>query len=223
MTRQLTTQNATITTATVEVKTLTIGSKQVSLTFFRQLKEQPLVSEDGTLNGEPWGTINYHPDKCGDAPEHLHVVWQEGQALRRSAVQLPHAGDHSHSLADLYVAARLIDGTVHAPHSYPEPGDVTLSGRVDGTWHYYASGHFILGTMSYRGKVSATQLKGWRLGLPVDAEYAEAFRDALMDLDLLPRRETGEMAPHLLDKIPARQYQETVDRLEKLPQLYIGG
>lgn len=86
MTKQLTTQNATITTAAVEVKILTISGKQVTLAVFRQLKEEPLIAEDGTLNGEPWGSVNYHPDKCSDAAEHLHVVWQKGAELRRSNV-----------------------------------------------------------------------------------------------------------------------------------------
>ncbi|MFI6123243.1 hypothetical protein ACIBCU_26280 [Streptomyces sp. NPDC051064] len=86
MTRQLTTQNATITTAAVEVKTLTISGKQVTLAVFRQLREEPLVATDGTLNGEPWGVVNYHPDKCGDDQEHVHVVWQKGSDLRRSHV-----------------------------------------------------------------------------------------------------------------------------------------
>lgn len=87
MTRQLTTQNATITTAAVEVKTLTISGKQVTLAVFRQLKEEPLIAEDGTLNGEPWGVVNYHPDKCGDdRVAHVHVVWQRGPELLRARV-----------------------------------------------------------------------------------------------------------------------------------------
>lgn len=86
MTRQLTTQNATITTAAVEVKTLTISGKQVTLAVFRQLKEEPIIAEDGTLHGEPWGVVNYHPDKCSAAAEHLHVVWQKGAELRRAYV-----------------------------------------------------------------------------------------------------------------------------------------
>jgi len=84
--KQLTTQNATITTAAVEVKTLTMSGKQVTLAVFRQLKEEPLIGEDGTLNGEPWGAINYHPDKCSAAADHLHVVWQKGTELRRAYV-----------------------------------------------------------------------------------------------------------------------------------------
>ncbi|PZG72589.1 hypothetical protein C1I97_37945 [Streptomyces sp. NTH33] len=86
MTRQLTTHNATITTAAVEVKTLTIRGKQVSLSVFRQLREEPLIADDGTLNGVPWGTVNYHPDKCTDLAEHWHIVWQHGQELRRARV-----------------------------------------------------------------------------------------------------------------------------------------
>ncbi|MBT2425222.1 hypothetical protein J7F02_05860 [Streptomyces sp. ISL-112] len=87
MTKQLTTQNATITTAAVEVKTLTISGKQVTLAVFRQLQEEPLIAEEGTLNGEPWGVVNYHPDKCGDDRfAHVHVVWQRGPELLRARV-----------------------------------------------------------------------------------------------------------------------------------------
>lgn len=84
MGRQLTVQNASITTAAVELKTLTISGKQVTLAVFRQLREEPLIAEDGTLNGTPWGYVNYHPDKCSDSNEHWHVVWQHGDELLRS-------------------------------------------------------------------------------------------------------------------------------------------
>ena len=87
MTKQLTTQNAVITTAAVEVKTLTISGKQVTLAVFRQLKEEPLIAEDGTLRGEPWGAVNYHPDRCSSAPKHQHVVWQKGTELRRATIE----------------------------------------------------------------------------------------------------------------------------------------
>ncbi|MFC8667071.1 hypothetical protein [Streptomyces sp. NPDC057199] len=87
MTKQLTTQNATITTAAVEVRTLTITGKQVTLAVFRQLREEPLIADDGTLNGTPWGYVNYHPDKCADdRRKHWHFVWQQGQDLLRSRV-----------------------------------------------------------------------------------------------------------------------------------------
>lgn len=86
MPKQLTTQNATITTAAVEVKTLTISGKQVTLAVFRQLREEALIADDGALNGVPWGHVNYHPDRCGDQADHWHIVWQKGDQLRRSLV-----------------------------------------------------------------------------------------------------------------------------------------
>src|SRR5262245_33574543 len=82
---KLTAENAVIKTATVEVKALTISGRQVTLAVFRQLPDVDLISlSDLRLNGVPWGHVNYHPDKCADNPEHLHVVWQEGARLLRS-------------------------------------------------------------------------------------------------------------------------------------------
>jgi len=89
MSRALTAHAAQITTAAVQINTLTVSGKQVTLAVFRQLREEPLIAEDGSLNGVPWGTVNYHPDKCGDAAEHVHVVWQRGTELLRSAIHAP--------------------------------------------------------------------------------------------------------------------------------------
>lgn len=84
----LTVHNAEIKTAAVEIRTLTISGKQVTLAVFRQLREEPLVAKDGTLNGVPWGTVNYHPvpKQCEDVRDHWHVVWQKGSELLRSTV-----------------------------------------------------------------------------------------------------------------------------------------
>ncbi|MET9388439.1 hypothetical protein ABZY09_47675 [Streptomyces sp. NPDC002928] len=222
MTDRLTPQNATVTTATIRVQALTIGKRQVTLAVFRQLKEEPLIAEDGTLNGDPWGVVNYHPDKCSDDPEHLHVVWQNGDELRRSAVQMPEAGYHSHPLASLYITARIVDGTVHGPRSHPEiPDTLYLGHKTPQGWRYYTEPRFTIDTMQYRGEVSAGLRERWKRGLPVDAEFAAAFRDALAHADLLPQEASGDIAQHLLDLIPARQYQDTVDRLAELPQLFI--
>lgn len=86
MPKQLTTQNATITTAAVEVKTLTISGKQVTLAVFRQLRNEPLIDAGGNLLGEPWGYVNYHPGKCADSEPHRHVVWQRGNELLRASI-----------------------------------------------------------------------------------------------------------------------------------------
>lgn len=84
----LTVHNAAILTASAEVKTLTLAGKQVTLAVFRQVREKPLIAEDGSLNGKPWGVVNYHPDKCADTAPHLHVVWQDGVDLLRARVDL---------------------------------------------------------------------------------------------------------------------------------------
>ena len=88
---RLSVHEAQINTATVEVKTLTISGKQVTLAVFRQLQEESLIDDDGRFRGLPWGTVNYHPDGCKDSTNHRHVVWQDGNELRRAYVrsQLP--------------------------------------------------------------------------------------------------------------------------------------
>lgn len=83
--RQLTVHNASVTTMTVEVKTLTIGARQVTQGIFKQLIKEDLVAEDGTLNGVPWGHVTWHPDGCSGS-DHWHVVWQAGEELRRATV-----------------------------------------------------------------------------------------------------------------------------------------
>jgi hypothetical protein len=86
----LTVHNAEIRTATVEIKTLTVSGKQVTLAVFRQLPRRPLIEKDGTLNGVPWGTVNYHPDKdCPRLDPHIHVVWQRGTELCRAEASPP--------------------------------------------------------------------------------------------------------------------------------------
>jgi hypothetical protein len=94
--RQLTVHNASIATATVEIKTLTVSGKQVTLAVYRQLQQERLVNEDGTLAGVPWGRVNYCSEwnlngrnfKCNiDGLNHWHIVWQKGEELCRSLSQ----------------------------------------------------------------------------------------------------------------------------------------
>jgi hypothetical protein len=97
--RPLTTEEVTIQTATIEVRTLMLGKRQVTLSVFRQLvREQIVEPETLALRGEAWGLINYFPGAClhdfdetsSGGPkflgEHLHVVWQRDGLLRRACV-----------------------------------------------------------------------------------------------------------------------------------------
>lgn len=76
-------RSAVVTTAIVEVKTLTLSGKQMTLAVFRQLPRA--IPDDGVV-GAPWGVVNYHPDaECKGLyeAEHLHVVSEcDGQLVR---------------------------------------------------------------------------------------------------------------------------------------------
>lgn len=94
MTAPLTVRNAEIRTATVEIRTLTITGKQVTLAVFRQLPEEGTFGKAGAVS---WGWVNHCPDKAcsprhnrfGWDVQHRHVVWQKGAALRRTTVWDP--------------------------------------------------------------------------------------------------------------------------------------
>ncbi|MFB6550156.1 hypothetical protein [Streptomyces sp. NPDC056405] len=221
--KQLTPQNATITTATIQVQALTIGKKQVTLAVFRQLQEAALISDNGTLIGEPWGIVNYHPDKCADAPAHLHVVWQHGDVLQRSAVQMPGVGRHSHPIADLYVQARIIYGTIHRRHAQPEAGDsLHLSEKTPGGWRIFTKGRFRHDGMDFEGAVPDRLRKEWnRFEGTVSNEDRRAFEMALTMLGISPAEPVDQITAKLLAMLPTEQYRATVVELTQLPQLFI--
>lgn len=81
-------RDAKVSTAAVEIQTLVISGRQVTLAVFRQLLDEEPFDESGTLRGIPWGTVNYHPDpRCkSERSRHLHLVWQFGGELRRAWV-----------------------------------------------------------------------------------------------------------------------------------------
>lgn len=205
MPKQLTTQNATITTAAVEVKTLTISGKQVTLAVFRQLQEVPILAEDCTLNGEPWGVVNYHPDKCVDAADHLHIVWQKGEQLLRSAVYTPAFSEHRSSTVGAYVEAlfasgyrkwdsrpTVVDGlTVTRPPHVGAPTHVRF--RYDGVRFF--------GAISY----TAFQASGGDNGAL--QKLQESVGGADMDA--------------LLASLPTDRYRAAWADLQRLPQLFI--
>jgi len=90
MTMTITVEEAQIRTAAVEIKTMTVNGRQVTLSLFRQLKDEDLIEDTDAgfvLKGQAWGVVNYHPDAvCAKAAQHLHVVWQAGDELRRALV-----------------------------------------------------------------------------------------------------------------------------------------
>ncbi|MEU7978326.1 hypothetical protein AB0B63_07310 [Micromonospora sp. NPDC049081] len=166
---KLTVQNAEIQTASVEIKTLTVSGKQVTLAVFRQLHRGSVFGEDGDLRGELWGTVNYHPEakECAGA-EHWHVVWQSGSELRRALV----AADPS-----WYLRPR------HIPEGSRWLNSVVLDHVTTGT-SYFDDGAALPVVSRYN---SASHIRGEAevhgLGITVDAsDTAVAAYNAVMDL-----------------------------------------
>jgi len=137
----LTVHNAEVKTAAVEIRTLTISGKQVSLAVFRQLVEADLIdSESGLFRGQPWGVVNYHPDKvCATASDHRHVVWQLDSELRRAAVPAPRFNRRSNAFFEEggYIQAaycangHLLPAWADAKRD-PESGDYDVYFQFDG-------------------------------------------------------------------------------------------
>jgi hypothetical protein len=90
-------------TLRVELTTLTVQGRRLARVLYNQLREEPLIGEDGALNGVPWGYVNEHVkgDECGryrgrnaDGQynhsnldrSHRHVVWQRDDELLRDVV-----------------------------------------------------------------------------------------------------------------------------------------
>jgi hypothetical protein len=84
---QISAQQAIVKTAQVEIKTLSVSGKQVTLAVFRQLDKREIIDyQTQKLNGIAWGRLNYHPDKCADSREHIHIVWQKDEFLYRDSI-----------------------------------------------------------------------------------------------------------------------------------------
>jgi hypothetical protein len=117
---KLTVQNAEIKTAAVEVRTLTLSGKQVTLSVFKQIEQAPIIQEDGALAGEPWGRVNYHPDKCADLGAHHHVVWQLGSELRRAAHASPLFGAYWSQTSDDFLTSAVLEFLRGKPHFFAD-------------------------------------------------------------------------------------------------------
>jgi hypothetical protein len=86
---------AIIQTASVNIQTLRVGKKQVTMGLFRQLPRDILLDPQTLqLRGVPWGHVNYWWDGDGSGSVYhtqassakLHVVWQLGDTLKRAIV-----------------------------------------------------------------------------------------------------------------------------------------
>jgi hypothetical protein len=91
----LTSHEATIVTAQVQIHTLRVGKKQVTMGLFRQLPRLAVLDKDSkqlVQGAILWGHVNYWWDGDGSASslaqqgKRRHVVWQSGDLLYRDIV-----------------------------------------------------------------------------------------------------------------------------------------
>ncbi|MFI6444880.1 hypothetical protein [Kitasatospora sp. NPDC050543] len=202
MAKQLTVHNATINTVAVEVKTLSISGKQVTLAVFRQLREEQIIADDGTLNGQPWGFVNYHPDKCDGARAHKHYVWQRGDELLRGRVY--HVPDF-----DLEVDWRL-------PADFrSDEADRFLNGLVR-EWIHGAVEEAPLTRENYRSRHTGERSLGQMFGFRVMAFASDAAVEAA-DKKLEADQQRGRLAEKLRKASePLGRYETTESRESEL-------
>jgi hypothetical protein len=245
----ITVRSAEISTATVEIKTVTVNRKQMTLAMFRQLRDEPLISEDGKLNGNPWGSVNYHPPAqvtppakmrrwlpnagdclaahpghgpcSNDHGSHLHIIWQHGDELLKSLVhERDWCGSHHY---------------ITREHWGPTPGAL-----IQG--YFCASGHrelpewaqltegdlrviFSCGGVECGAEVPSTPYGYGSGGRPGWARYAPPDHGCTSDLDALGSQLIAEVArvKAEADAEDARRQRYTASwqAISDLPQLFI--
>ena len=87
----LLTEQVNINTMQIEIKSMMVGKKQLSLSLMRQIIQEDLIDFDKLLfKGVPWGHVNYFwgDDKHRSYPSAINVIWQKGNELRRSVINL---------------------------------------------------------------------------------------------------------------------------------------
>jgi hypothetical protein len=212
VTTQPDTGNTSIETATVQIRTLNVDARQMTLSIFRQLIAAPAVNSEGRVQGKPWGVVNYHPDRCDDAKAHLHVVWQLDDQLRRGFVLAPEHAYLRHTLVAEYVTARIYEGarrdTPRAEH-----GDLKVHRSV--TTREIGATVYVRG-VRFAGTVAPLALSVFdRTGYDDQAERLPAdFEDAYQR----PLRSSAEVA----ELLPVEAYKAAWRELSALPQLFIG-
>lgn len=86
---EISTDQATCSTVEVAIRVVRIGRKQMTLAIFRQLPEREIIARDGTLDGIPWGWVNYEvPDAVA---QRNFIYTRDGRLYRSLVVMSDHA------------------------------------------------------------------------------------------------------------------------------------
>jgi len=120
--KELLVSNASISTATVGIQVMRIGTKQMTLAVFRQLPTKDIFDQYGYLLAPAWGWVNY--DRDGRSPKPF-VFSYEG-ILYRDRIDLE-------AYDNLSVKAQVKEGSYYGPRVPTGKWIITLS---DNDWIY---------------------------------------------------------------------------------------
>jgi hypothetical protein len=91
-------EDVNLKTLSVEIKALAVSGKQMTLSVFRQLPNEPILNDNIDLRGTAWGHVNYFwKENEGD----LHLVWQINDKLCRSPIKKREIYQYQEKLRDL--------------------------------------------------------------------------------------------------------------------------
>ena len=78
-------EDASLSTATVEIQTITVRGRKVTQALFKQFQKESIFNDDLSLNGVPWGWVSYFwgLDATLASADAINLVWQKGSELRR--------------------------------------------------------------------------------------------------------------------------------------------
>jgi hypothetical protein len=224
----VTIREATVQTVQIEIKALKVGKKQVTMGLFRQLPLASLIDPDSVqLQGIPWGHVIYWWDGDGRPSSTstrtlLHIVWQDGDTLRRAIVSAepykPRMSMFEDQLTVLskyfYCVALRDDPTmrVDIPHySYGDPyAHVLYQNERHRVVFYDEDERRIIG-----------QFAAHRTDKSAQEAYAAWLKDmALTDTTAAECGERFRKVVFARNQYTAR-WKKQVDALRELPQLFI--
>jgi hypothetical protein len=211
---------------TVEIKSLHVGTKQMTLSVFRQIHEEDLLDKDFKLLGKPWGLINYWWDKCPQwNPSCIHVIWQKGNELRRfrrsniresikhSDVSEPYS--HHEGMIKNNIIGKL-HGEMEKINIFLDGGSITINAEEIKSPKYYEKDGV------YEAPYS-TNIDEWK-----EKRNSEREKSYKKSLEIFQRCELKkkELQPLLEAKISEANlyldnWRKSYAELAALPQLYI--
>lgn len=86
--RRVNVGDANVKTVNVKIKAVSLNNKQMTLAVFRQIPEEDILNRCvAQLNGTPWGLVNYSWKEQNYDSNHIQVLWQKGNELRRCLIE----------------------------------------------------------------------------------------------------------------------------------------